>query len=83
VHWTPTHASWLNLAEPLWSAFQRAVIQGTYFRTHAQVVEVTAVYEEYWHAHAHEYHWPKPARQKRRPPSLPFWRQLHLIPINS
>lgn len=83
VHWTPTHASWLNLAEPFWSAFQRAVIQGTYFRTHAEVVEVTAVYAEYWQAHAHEYHWPKPARQKRRPPPLPFWRQFHLIPINS
>jgi hypothetical protein len=83
VHWTPTHASWLNLAEPFWSAFQRAVLQGSYFRTHAEVVAVTAAYEVYWQAHAHEYRWPRSERRKRHPPPVPFWRQLHLIPINS
>jgi hypothetical protein len=83
VHWTPTHASWLNLAEPFWSSFQRAVLQGSYFRTHAEVVEVTAAYLEYWRAHPREYHWPKQQRRKRAPAPPPFWRRLHQIPINS
>ena len=83
VHWTPTHASWLNLAEPLWSSFHRAVLQASYFRTHAEVVEVTTAYLEYWRAHPREYHWPKPQRRKRAPPPPPFWKQLHRIPINS
>jgi hypothetical protein len=51
VHWTPTHASWLNLAEPLWSSFQRAVIATSYFRNHEQVVEATEAFAVYWQAH--------------------------------
>jgi hypothetical protein len=82
VHWTPTHASWLNLAEPLWSSFQRAVLRASYFRTHEEVVEVTAAYEAYWRAHPREYHWPKQPRQKRVT-SPPLWRRLHLIPVYS
>lgn len=82
VHWTPTHASWLNLAEPLWSSFQRAVLQTSDLRHHAEVVAVTVAYEQYWQAHPHEYHWPKQERRQRRP-ALPFWKRLHWIPINS
>jgi hypothetical protein len=83
VHWTPTHASWLNLAEPLWSSFQRAVIRTSYFRTHDEVVEVTAAYEASWRAHPRDYHWPKQQRPKRRLSPVPLWQRLHLIPINS
>ena len=83
VHWTHTHASWLNMAEPFWRSFQRAVLQWSYFRTHAEVVEVTAAYLEYWRAHPRAYHWPKPQPKKRAPARLPFWKLLHQIPINS
>lgn len=83
VHWTPTHASWLNLAEPFWSSFHRAVIQGSWFRTHTEVVAVTIEYERYWQEHRREYHWPKVQRQKRRPPPRPLWKRLDAIPINS
>lgn len=83
VHWTPTHASWLNLAEPMWSSFHRAVIVSTYFQNHTQVVEATLAYEAYWQAHPREYRWPKQARQKRRPPPPPPWKRLLMTPINS
>lgn len=83
VHWTPTHASWLNLAEPFWSSFHRAAIQGSWFRTHAEVVAVTIEYEQYWQEHRREYHWPKVQRQKRRLPPRPLWKRLDAVPINS
>jgi hypothetical protein len=83
VHWTPTHASWLNLAEPMWSAFHRAVLQNSEFRNHAEVVGVTVRYLEYWRAHPHEYHWPKRPRRKRRPATPPLWKRLDAIPIIS
>jgi hypothetical protein len=83
VHWTPTHASWLNLAEPFWSSFHRAVIATSYFQTHLQVVEATDAFAAYWQAHPHEFHWPKLPRTKRRSAPLPTWRKLLLTPINS
>jgi DDE superfamily endonuclease len=83
VHWTPTHASWLNLAEPMWSAFHRAVLQNSEFRTDAAVAEVTTLYLEYWRAHPREYHWPKRPRKKRRPTTPPIWKRLDAIPIIS
>jgi hypothetical protein len=83
VHWTPTHASWLNLAEPMWSAFHRAVLQNSEFHDDAAVVAVTAAYLEYWRAHPREYHWPRRPRKKRRAAALPLWKRLDAIPINS
>jgi hypothetical protein len=83
VHWTPTHASWLNLAEPMWSAFHRAVIQNSEFRDDATVVKVTTAYLEYWRAHPREYHWPKRPRKKRRSATPPLWKRLDAIPVNS
>jgi hypothetical protein len=83
VHWTPTHASWLNLAEPFWSSFQRAVLETSYFKTHEEVVEVTTAYLEYWRAHPREYHWPKQPRRARARGAPPAWQQLLAIPINS
>ncbi len=82
MHWTPTHASWLNLAEPMWSAFQRAVVQRSYFGCHGEVVQATSEYETYWQAHPREYHWPK---QPRRPRARaePRWKRLLAVPINS
>lgn len=83
VHWTPTHASWLNLAEPMWSSFQRAVVRTSYLSDHDEVLEVTADFEAYWHAHPREYHWPKQPRHKRRPAAPPAWMRLLITPINS
>src|SRR5438874_10790203 len=83
VHWTPPHASWLNLAEPFWSSFQRAVLQNSWFRKHDEVVTVTVAYLAYWRAHPRVYHWPKVERQRRRPAVLPLWKRLDAIPINS
>jgi hypothetical protein len=83
VHWTPPHASWLNLAEPFWSSFQRAVLQNSWFRNHDEVVTVTMAYLAYWRAHPRAYHWPKAERQRRRSAALPLWERLHAIPINS
>lgn len=83
VHWTPPHASWLNLIEPFWSGFQRAVLQNSWFVAHDQVVTVTTAYVEYWRAHPREYRWPKRERHRRRPATLPLWRRLDAIPINS
>jgi hypothetical protein len=80
VHWTPTHASWLNLAEPMWSAFHRAVLQNSELRDHPEVVRVTAAYLESWRAHPREYHWPKPPRKQRRAAALPLWKRLDAIP---
>src|SRR5439155_180056 len=83
VHWTPTHASWLNLAEGMWSAFHRAVIRNSELRDDAAVVEVTEAYLEYWRDHPREYHWPKRPREKRRSAIPPLWKRLNAIPINS
>jgi hypothetical protein len=83
VHWTPTHASWLNLAEPFWSTFQRAVIQGSYLTQHEEVVQVTAAYLAYWRAAPQAFHWPKQERRKRARATPPLWKRLHTIPINS
>ena len=83
VHWTPTHASWLNLAEPMWSAFHRAVLQNSEFRDDGEVVAVTVAYLEYWRSHPREYHWPKRPRKKRRAATAPLWKRLDAIPINS
>jgi DDE superfamily endonuclease len=83
VHWTPPHASWLNLMEPFWSGFQRAVLQNSWFVSHEQVVAVTTAYQEYWRAHPREYRWPKRQRHRRQPATLPLWRRLDAIPINS
>lgn len=83
VHWTPTHASWLNLVEPFWSSFHRAVLQNSWFRFHAEVVTVTAAYLEYWRAHPRAYHWPKVERQHRRAAVKPLWKRLDAIPIYS
>jgi hypothetical protein len=82
MHWTPTHASWLDLAEPMWSSFQRAVIRGSFFHNHVEVKVATARYEEYWQAHPHQYRWPKPQpRHRQRTP--PLWERLSMIPIIS
>jgi DDE superfamily endonuclease len=83
VHWTPPHASWLNLMEPFWSGFHRAVVQNSWFVTHDQVEAVTSAYLEYWRAHPREYRWPKRQRQRRPPAALPLWQRLNAIPINS
>ena len=83
VHWTPPHASWLNLMEPCWSGYHRAVLQNSWFVTHDQVVQVTTAYLEYWRAHPREYRWPKRQRQRRQPATLPLWKRLEAIPINS
>jgi hypothetical protein len=83
VHWTPTHASWLNLAEPMWSAFHRAVLQNSEFKSDAAVVEVTAAYLEYWRAHPREYRWPRRPRKRRQAATLPLWKRLDAIPIIS
>lgn len=83
VHWTPTHASWLNLAEAMWSAFHRAVIQGSCFRLHEEVVVAVEQYEAYWQAHPHRYRWPKPKVERHRAPPLPLWKRMALIPVNS
>jgi hypothetical protein len=82
VHWTPPHASWLNLAEPFWSGFDRAVLRTSDLRSYAEVEAVTVAYAAYWQAHPQEYHWPKQPRRRRKR-RQPFWRQLELIPINS
>jgi hypothetical protein len=83
VHWTPTHASWLNLAEPMWSAFHRAVLPNSELRDHDEVVMVTAAYLGHWRTHPRAYHWPKQPRRKRRPAALPLWQRLDAIPIIS
>ena len=83
LHWTPTHASWLNLAEPFWSSFHRAVLQNTWFRFPHEVESATAAYLEYWRAHPREYHWPKIERQRRRAAVKPLWKRLDAIPIYS
>ena len=83
VHWTPTHASWLNLAEPFWSSFHRAVVQNSWFRRHEEVVTVTEAYLKYWRAHPREYHWPKIERQRRRAAAKPLWKRLDAIPSYS
>ncbi len=83
VHWTPTHASWLNLAEAMWSAFHRAVLQNSDFESDAAVVAVTAAYLQYWRANPQEYHWPRRPRQKRRTATPPLWKRLDAIPIIS
>lgn len=83
IHWTPPHASWLNLAEPFWSSFHRAVLQGSWLTSHDEVVAVTTAYLEYWRKHPREYRWPKAQRQRRRPAALPLWKRLDAIPINS
>jgi len=83
VHWTPTHASWLNLAEAMWSAFHRAVIQNSELGDEDAVVEVPAAYLQYWRAHPREYHWPKRPRQKRRSAVPPLWKRLNAIPVIS
>ena len=83
LHWTPPHASLLNLMEPFWSGFHRAVLQNSWFVTHDQVVQVTTAYLEYWRAHPREYRWPKRQRQRRQPATLPLWKRLEAIPINS
>jgi DDE superfamily endonuclease len=83
VHWTPPHASWLNLAEPFWSSFHRAVLQNSWFKTHDEVVAVTTAYLEYWREHPREYRWPKPKRQRRQPTTRPLWKRLDAIPVYS
>jgi transposase len=83
IHWTPPHASWLNLAEPFWSSFHRAVLQGSWLTSHDDVVAVTTAYLEYWREHPREYRWPKVQRQHRRPPPRPLWKRLDAIPANS
>ena len=82
MHWTPTHASWLNLAEPMWSAFQRAVVQRSCFRSQAEVAKATQEYETYWQAHPREYHWPKQPR-RHRARAEPRWKLLLAVSINS
>jgi hypothetical protein len=81
VHWTPTHASWLNLAEPMWSAFHRAVLQNAEYRHTEAVIAVTQLYLEDWRADPREYHWPRRPRKKRPSAKLPLWKRLHTIPI--
>ena len=73
----------LNLAEAMWSAFHRAVIQNSEFRNEAAVVEVTQLYLQHWRAHPREYHWPKRPRKKRRPTTPPLWKRLDAIPTIS
>jgi DDE superfamily endonuclease len=83
IHWTPTHASWLNLAEPMWSAFHRAALQNSEFRDHAAVVEVTTAYLAYWRAHPRAYSWPRRPRRRRQPATPPLWKRLETIPVIS
>lgn len=83
VHWTPPHASWLNLAEPMWSSFHRAIIQNSCFYKHEAVIEVVERYQVYWNAHPHQYRWPKHKPERHRTSAQPEWKRLISIPFIS
>ena len=57
----PTYTPWLNLIEPWWKTLRSLSIKGRSFADLNAMRQAIQAATDYWNAHAHPYHWRKPA----------------------
>jgi transposase len=71
VHFTPTHASWMNMVETWFSMAERQAIHRGSYRSVRQLVAAIRAYIDGWNDRAHPFTWTKTADDiltKARPP---------------
>lgn len=66
VHFTPTSASWLNLAESWFSVLTRQAIRRGSFDSVARLERAITQYIAEWNEHAEPFRWTTPVRELRR-----------------
>jgi transposase len=63
VHFTPTHASWMNMVEISFSMAERQAIHRGSYRSVRDLTKAIRTYIDGWNDRAHPFTWTKPAEQ--------------------
>jgi len=63
VHFTPTHASWMNMVEIWFSMAERQAIHRGSYRSVRDLTKAIRTYIDGWNDRAHPFTWTKPADQ--------------------
>ena len=63
VHFTPTHASWMNMVEAWFSMAERQAIHRGSYRSVRELVSAIRAYIDGWNQRAHPFTWTKTADQ--------------------
>ena len=63
VHFTPTHASWMNLVEVWFSLAERQAIHRGSYRSVRELTTAIRAFIDGWNDRAHPFAWTKPADQ--------------------
>jgi transposase len=63
VHFTPTHASWMNMVEIWFSIAERQAIHRGSYRSVRDLTRAIRTYIDGWNDRAHPFTWTKPAEQ--------------------
>jgi transposase len=63
VHFTPTHASWMNMVEVWFSMAERQAIHRGSYRSVRDLTRAIRTYIDGWNDRAHPFTWTKPAEQ--------------------
>ena len=63
VHFTPTHASWMNMVEIWFSMAERQAIHRGSYRSVRDLTRAIRAYIDGWNDRAHPFTWTKPAEQ--------------------
>jgi transposase len=63
VHFTPTHASWMNMVEIWFSLAERQAIHRGSYRSVRDLTKAIRTYIDGWNDRAHPFTWTKPAEQ--------------------
>jgi transposase len=77
VHFTPTHASWMNMVEIWFSMAERQAIHRGSYRSVRDLTRAIRTYIDGWNDRAHPFTWTKPAKQilaKAKRPESPNTR---------
>jgi transposase len=77
VHFTPTHASWMNMVEIWFSMAERQAIHRGSYRSVHDLTKAIRTYIDGWNDRAHPFTWTKPAEQilaKAKRPESPNTR---------
>jgi DDE superfamily endonuclease len=61
VHFTPTHASWMNMVEAWFSMAERQAIHRGSYRSVRELVAAIRAYIDGWNQRAHPFTWTKDA----------------------
>jgi len=70
VHFTPTHASWMNMVEISFSMAERQAIHRGAYRSVRDLTQAIRAYIDGWNDRAHPFTWSKPPSRSSPRPSV-------------